>query len=295
MTSNVLINNKQELLNANKQFFQPPVCNKMMHQKGQMKSFFVGGPNIRKDYHIEEGEEMFYMEKGDMCLKIVEHGKHRDIPIKEGEVNMASHHALHSPQRQKNTIGLVLERERPEDELDGLRYYVEGTTDSLYEKWFHCTDLGTQLVPVINAFFESEQYKTGKPIPEELPDKPPVELDSDVSVEMPFSLRGWIEKNKEEIQSKGYKKIFADHYQHSITVWGSGEEKGGSDVAEIWMWQLEGKSELVVGDEKTKYEVNKDDIVLVPQGWKYTANRGDGSLCLVCFQDPTKKKPWKKE
>ena len=30
--------------------------------------------------------QLFYMLKGDMVLKIVEQGKHRDIPIMEGEV-----------------------------------------------------------------------------------------------------------------------------------------------------------------------------------------------------------------
>ena len=30
--------------------------------------------------------QLFYMIKGDMCLKVVEQGKHRDVPIKEGEV-----------------------------------------------------------------------------------------------------------------------------------------------------------------------------------------------------------------
>ena len=28
------------------------------HEQGQMKCFFVGGPNVRKDYHIEEGPEV---------------------------------------------------------------------------------------------------------------------------------------------------------------------------------------------------------------------------------------------
>jgi len=55
----------------------------------------------------------------------------------------------HSPQRFENTIGLVIERERLPEESDGLRYYVEGTTDPLWEEWFHCYDLGTQLGPVI--------------------------------------------------------------------------------------------------------------------------------------------------
>uniref|UniRef100_A0A8I6ASE6 3-hydroxyanthranilate 3,4-dioxygenase n=1 Tax=Rattus norvegicus TaxID=10116 RepID=A0A8I6ASE6_RAT len=41
----------------NRASFQPPVCNKLMHQE-QLKIMFVGGPNTRKDYHIEEGEEV---------------------------------------------------------------------------------------------------------------------------------------------------------------------------------------------------------------------------------------------
>ena len=29
------------------------------------------------------------------------------------------------------------------------RYYVGDTTDILFEKWFYCEDLGTQLAPII--------------------------------------------------------------------------------------------------------------------------------------------------
>ena len=47
---------------------------------------FVGGPNIRKDFHLEEGEEFFYMEKGAMVLRVLEGGAFKDIHIKEGEV-----------------------------------------------------------------------------------------------------------------------------------------------------------------------------------------------------------------
>ena len=52
--------------------------------------FYVGGPNQRKDYHLEEGEELFYMKKGDMVLKILEAGIFKDVPIKEGEVLVAT-------------------------------------------------------------------------------------------------------------------------------------------------------------------------------------------------------------
>ena len=88
----------------------------------------------------------------------------------------------HSPQRFDKTVGLVIERERLLTETDGLRYkkknriffpwngniyfcfryFVEdGSTNSLFERWFYCDDLGSQLGPVIKEFFASKQYKTG--------------------------------------------------------------------------------------------------------------------------------------
>lgn len=56
------------------------------HGDGQLKVFFVGGPNVRKDYHLEEGEELFYQLKGDMCLKVFERNQPKDVIIREGEV-----------------------------------------------------------------------------------------------------------------------------------------------------------------------------------------------------------------
>lgn len=54
--------------------------------------------------------------------------------------------------RYANTIGLVVERLRKSTEYDGLRYFVPGTTKVLYEEYFQCRDLGSELVPVINRF-----------------------------------------------------------------------------------------------------------------------------------------------
>lgn len=60
-------------------------------------------------------------------------------------------------------IGLVVERERNPSELDGLRYYVRGSKQILYERWFHCVDLGTQLAPIIQEYLTSDEYETGVP------------------------------------------------------------------------------------------------------------------------------------
>ena len=34
-------------------------CGCCRHGAGQLKVMFIGGPNQRKDYHIEEGEEVW--------------------------------------------------------------------------------------------------------------------------------------------------------------------------------------------------------------------------------------------
>ena len=42
-----------------------------------------------------------------------------------------------------------------------FRYFVDGSTEVLFERWFHCEDLGSQLKPIIEEFFASEEHKTG--------------------------------------------------------------------------------------------------------------------------------------
>ncbi|KAH3846391.1 3-hydroxyanthranilate 3,4-dioxygenase-like [Dreissena polymorpha] len=294
-SSEPVINNTDQWIEANKQFFLPPVCNKMMHKDGQMKSFFVGGPNQRKDYHIEEGEELFYMVKGDMCLKVVEKGVHKDVHIKEGEIFLLPGSIPHSPQREADTVGLVIERERAEDELDGLRYFVEEdgspSLDSLYEEWFHCEDLGVQLGPVIKRFFASEQHKTGKALPGTIPENPPIKLNSSLSLQSPFHLATFIKDNRAEIDGKGYVKLFQrDDYTHQFQVflYGKGENSGKCDEAETFIWGLEGSSSVTTGGKT--YTLSTGDNMLIRQGQQYCASRPDGALSLICYQDPTLKK-----
>ncbi|ESO91969.1 hypothetical protein LOTGIDRAFT_121447 [Lottia gigantea] len=284
----VCVVNVDNWIEQNKQYFEPPVCNKMMHQKGQMKVFYVGGPNQRKDYHIEEGEELFYMVKGDMCLKVVEHGKHRDVIIKEGEIFLLPGRVAHSPQRSENTIGLVIERERLKSELDGLRYYVEvegeKTMESLFEKWFYCEDLGTQLVPIIKEFFDSPQCKTGVPKAGAIPVDPPIVLDSEVTLKNPFSLKKWIDKNRADINKKGSMLLFGCGCQFQVMVYGQGENSGKHLVAETWIWQIENKSTITVDGKE--YVLQPNDSMLIPVGKMYSAKRQEGSITLICFQDP---------
>ncbi|XP_062911754.1 3-hydroxyanthranilate 3,4-dioxygenase-like isoform X1 [Mobula hypostoma] len=285
-----LFYNVDTWIEANKPHFNPPVCNKLMHF-GQLKVMFVGGPNERKDYHIEEGEELFYQWKGDMCLKILEKGKHKDVHIREGEMFLLPARIPHSPQRQANTVGLVFERTRLKTELDALRYYVENSTDVLFEKWFYCKDLGTQLPPIIREFFNSEEYRTGRPNPDNLRKELPFCINNVSTVMEPFLLKDWISTHRQDIKIKQVVDLFGDYFETQTAVFGSGhsEDKG---TADSWIWQLEGTSVVVMDGKSTN--LTAGDSLLVPVKTKYTWKRAEGTVALRVIQDPARKRPYNK-
>ena len=120
----------------------------------------VGGPNSRKDFHVDPAEEVFYQLEGDMLLRTVQDGRIVDLPIRQGELLFLPPGVPHSPQRYAGTVGLVIERERRSGELDGLQWYCERCENLLYEERFQLTDIETQFPPVFDRFFSSLAART---------------------------------------------------------------------------------------------------------------------------------------
>uniref|UniRef100_A0A8D2M5Y7 3-hydroxyanthranilate 3,4-dioxygenase n=1 Tax=Zonotrichia albicollis TaxID=44394 RepID=A0A8D2M5Y7_ZONAL len=281
-----LLVNIRKWIEENKAAFLPPVCNKLMHRY-QLNVMFVGGPNERKDYHIEEGEELFYQVQGDMCLKIIENGKHKDIVIREGEMFLLPARIPHSPQRYKNTVGLVIERERLKTEMDGLRYYVGESTDVLFEKWFHCEDLGTQLIPIIQEFFNSRQYKTGKPNPDELLKETPFPLNS-TSVMEPFSFSSWLNDHRCEIKQKKSLSMFGDNFETEVRGYNFSIKKKRDIFKCTDYWCLL----LRRSESRPGINVQSADKVRHPSLW-YCWKRAEDCVALCIAQDPKRKQPYK--
>ncbi|XP_033835542.1 3-hydroxyanthranilate 3,4-dioxygenase [Periophthalmus magnuspinnatus] len=287
MTDSSLLVNVEKWIEVNKHSFNPPVCNKLMHFC-QLNIMFVGGPNTRKDYHIEEGEELFYQVKGDMCLKVVENGRHKDVHIKEGEMFLLPARIPHSPQRQADTVGLVVERRRLPSETDCLRYYVENTTDLLFERWFYCQDLGTQLVPVIREFMASTQAKTGRPDPNETFRDPPFQMNT-MNVMSPFCFKSWLNKHRAALRGGGPIDLFGAQFETEAMVFGPGETENTTRPSDAWIWQLEGQSTVTMNESQFKLETG--DSLLIPEHNQYQWQRDEGTVALFVIQNPERKRP----
>ena len=154
--------NFRRWIDEHRHLLKPPVGNRRVFRDSEFIVQVVGGPNSRKDYHVDPGEEFFYQLEGDMLLKVVEDGRQVQVPIREGEILLLPSRVPHSPQRFANTVGLVIERDRRPGEQDGLQWYCERCDNRLYEEFFPLTDIETQFPPVFERFFGSLERRTCK-------------------------------------------------------------------------------------------------------------------------------------
>jgi len=152
--------NLNQWIDANRHLLRPPVGNKVVYQDGEFVIMVVGGPNARKDFHVDPAEEFFYQLEGQMLLRVVEDHGIVDLPIRAGEVLLLPAQVPHSPQRFADSVGLVIERRRRPGELDGLQWYCERCQRLLYQDFFVLTDIETQFPPVFDRFFGSLALRT---------------------------------------------------------------------------------------------------------------------------------------
>jgi 3-hydroxyanthranilate 3,4-dioxygenase len=151
--------NFKQWIDEHRHLLKPPVGNQQVFENGEFIVMVVGGPNARKDYHFNEGEEFFYQLEGDITLRIMDEGSPRDVAIREGDIFLLPARVPHSPQRPANTVGLVIERKRLEGENDGFMWFCENCGDKLYEEFFVLENIVSQLPPIMERFYASEEHR----------------------------------------------------------------------------------------------------------------------------------------
>jgi 3-hydroxyanthranilate 3,4-dioxygenase len=156
--------NLQGWINENRDKLKPPVGNAQVWEDGEFMVTVVGGPNQRRDYHDDPTEEFFYQLKGDIVLRIIEEpGKPpKDIPINQGEVFLLPKHVRHSPQRQADTIGLVIEMPRPDDALDAFEWYCPNCYHLVHRAELKLKSIVRDLPPTFEKFYSSEEARRCK-------------------------------------------------------------------------------------------------------------------------------------
>lgn len=154
--------NFKKWIDENRHLLKPPVGNKVVFENTEFIVMVVGGPNSRKDYHYNESEEFFYQLEGDIVVKIQENGKAVEVPIREGEIFLLPPKVPHNPSRGANTIGLVIERKRRENEKDGLLWFCEKCNHPLYERYFTLENIMSQFQETFKLFYEDKNLCTCK-------------------------------------------------------------------------------------------------------------------------------------
>jgi 3-hydroxyanthranilate 3,4-dioxygenase len=149
----------QRWIDEHRHLLKPPVGNKCIVD-GDFIIMIVGGPNLRSDYHYDEGPEFFYQIEGEITLKVQDEGIARDIRLRAGEIFYLPPRVPHSPNRSAGSIGLVIERRRTAGERDGLMWFCEQCNHKLYEEYFTLDSIESDFPPVFERFHRSSEART---------------------------------------------------------------------------------------------------------------------------------------
>ena len=140
---------------------KPPVGNQLVFREAEdLIVQVIGGPNARTDYHDDPYEEFFHQLRGDIVLRVIEEGRAREVPIREGEILLVPGHVRHSPQRPVGSVGLVVERVRPRDVDDGFEWYCRSCHALLHRVVVNVQNIVADLPPLFDTFYSSVGLRT---------------------------------------------------------------------------------------------------------------------------------------
>lgn len=160
-------------IEENKDLLKPPVNNKVLWEDSEFIVMLIGGPNRRRDFHIDPSDEFFYQIKGNCYVEcITEDGKREVVTVKPGEMFMLPAWVPHSPHRVADSYGIVIERKRKEGELEHLVWFCDKCNHEMHRVTVQMVNIETQIKEAIEQFNGSEELRTcdncGYVMPEEV-------------------------------------------------------------------------------------------------------------------------------
>ena len=95
-----------------------------------------------------------------MVLKVIDEGRPRDLPIREGEILLIPAHFRHSPQREAGSVGLVVEKIRPLEVDDAFEWYCLKCFACIHRVEVNVQNIVADLPPLFEAFYASMDKRT---------------------------------------------------------------------------------------------------------------------------------------
>jgi 3-hydroxyanthranilate 3,4-dioxygenase len=124
-------------------------------------AFVTRGPNSRKDFHIDPGDEIFYQLEGELNLHFMNsQGKHEIALIKAGDMFLLPAHVPHSPRRGEGSWTLVVERNRRPDEVDRFVWFCEKCANPLHETTVRFDDPSDAVKQATDRIRSDEKLRT---------------------------------------------------------------------------------------------------------------------------------------
>ncbi|GAA4110140.1 3-hydroxyanthranilate 3,4-dioxygenase [Aquimarina addita] len=154
--------NLNKWIEENRDVLKPPVGNKNLYKDaGDYIVMIVAGPNARKDYHYNETEELFYQLEGEIEVHVQEDGKKVTMKLGPGDMYLHPAKVPHSPVRQKDSIGLVIERKRTDlGAEDGLLWFCDVCNHKLHEVYFKLDDIEKDFLKHFKDFYGDKEART---------------------------------------------------------------------------------------------------------------------------------------
>lgn len=154
--------NLNRWIDENRHLLKPPVGNKNIYvDSDDYIVMVVAGPNARKDYHLNETEELFYQLEGSIKVMVQDNGQRREMALNAGDMFLLPANTPHSPVRSEGSIGLVVESKRVGKGFrDGLMWFCDNCNHKLYEVSFEPNDIEKDFLPHFKHFYNSKELRT---------------------------------------------------------------------------------------------------------------------------------------
>lgn len=158
-------------IDENKDLLKPPVNNKVIWQDSEFIAMILGGPNKRRDFHVDPSDEFFFQIKGSCYVEIInKHGKREVVEVKEGDVFMLPAMVPHSPHRVANSYGLVIERKRAQGELEAFVWFCDRCDSEMHRVTVQLSDIEKQVKEAIHSFNSNERVRLCKDCGYQMPE-----------------------------------------------------------------------------------------------------------------------------